>query len=223
MEKEKRHECPQKNSLSITLFSLFLVFQIGLSISGLYKCNEERHQHGLPEISYLQYVISNDFLEITMENWESEFLQMFAYVLLTTFLYQKGSSESKIPGKIESMDRTPDPKRAGAPWPVRRGGLVLRLYQNSLSLTLFLLFAFSLVLHAVGGVGVYNEQAHLHGDPAINIFNYLTTSQFWYESLQNWQSEFFSIAMLVVLTIFLRQKGCPQSKPVDAPHSQTGT
>ena len=107
-------------------------------------------------------------------------------------------------------------------WPVRRGGFILKLYENSLSLALFLLFVISFILHASGGAREYNEQEIAHGGQAISVLQYVVTSKFWFESLQNWQSEFFSIAVLVVLSIFLRQKGSPESKPVDSPHSMTG-
>jgi hypothetical protein len=210
--------------LSITLLGLFFVIQVGLSLVGQRQYNHERADHGQPTVSYLEYVRGPAFLEATMENWESEFLQMFAYVLLTAFLFQKGSAESKDPEKQEAVDRDPRQSRdvENAPWPVRKGGIVLKLYENSLSIALFLLFAIAFVLHAVGGAKVYSQQQTAHGEQAVTVVQYLGTAQFWFESLQNWQSEFFSIGILVLLSIFLRQKGSPESKPVDSPHSMTG-
>lgn len=210
--------------LSITLLSLFFVIQVGLSLVGQRQYNHEQADHGQPTVSYLEYVRGPAFLEATMENWESEFLQMFAYVLLTAFLFQKGSAESKDPEKQEAVDRDPRQSRdvENAPWPVRKGGIVLKLYENSLSIALFLLFAIAFVLHAVGGAKVYSQQQTAHGEQAVTVVQYLGTAQFWFESLQNWQSEFFSIGILVLLSIFLRQKGSPESKPVDSPHSMTG-
>jgi hypothetical protein len=157
-----------------------------------------------------------------MENWESEFLQMAVYVLLTVFLYQKGSSESKDPDEKAEVDREPDPRRPGAPWPVRRGGMILSLYRNSLGIALSALFLLSFVLHAVGGAGEFNEERAQHGSEPLTVVQYLGTSRFWFESLQNWQSEFLSIGVMVVLSIFLRQQGSPESKPVDAAHGETG-
>jgi hypothetical protein len=213
----------RNNGLSLVLAALFLVSIVGQSLVGLRQHDDDRREHGLPEESYASYLASDAFLEATMENWESEFLQMAVYVLLSAFLYQKGSAESKDPDKEEAVDRRPDPKRAGAPGPVRRGGLALTLYRNSLGLAFAALFAVSFVLHAVGGAGDYNEEQSLHGEPGrVSVAQYLGTSRFWFESLQNWQSEFLSIAAMVVLTIFLRQQGSPESKPVDAPHSETG-
>ncbi len=210
--------------LSITLLGLFFVIQVGLSLVGQRQYNNEQADHGQPTVSYLEYVRGPAFLEATMENWESEFLQMFAYVLLTAFLFQKGSAESKDPEKQEAVDRDPRQSRdvENAPWPVRKGGIVLKLYENSLSIALFLLFAIAFVLHAVGGAKVYSQQQTAHGEQAVTVVQYLGTAQFWFESLQNWQSEFFSIGVLVLLSIFLRQKGSPESKPVDSPHSMTG-
>lgn len=210
--------------LSITLLGLFFVIQVGLSLVGQRQYNHDQADHGQPTVSYLEYVRGPAFLEATMENWESEFLQMFAYVLLTAFLFQKGSAESKDPEKQEAVDRDPRQSRdvENAPWPVRKGGIVLKLYENSLSIALFLLFAIAFVLHAVGGAKVYSQQQTAHGEQAVTVVQYLGTAQFWFESLQNWQSEFFSIGILVLLSIFLRQKGSPESKPVDSPHSMTG-
>jgi hypothetical protein len=212
------------HGLSLALFGFFIIFQLGLSGVGQRHYNQEQIQHGQPTVGYLEYVASAGFLEATMENWESEFLQMFAYVLLTAFLFQKGSAESKNPDQSEAVDRDPRQSREkkDAPWPVRRGGIVLKIYENSLALALFLLFLISFMLHAIGGASEYSDQQIAHGAQAVTVFQYMGTAQFWFESLQNWQSEFFSIAILVVLSIFLRQKGSPESKPVDSPHSMTG-
>lgn len=215
----------RRNGLSITLFGLFFVFQAGLSLVGRRQYNQEQAEHGQRALSYLEYLRSGSFLELTMENWESEFLQMFAYVILTAFLFQHGSAESKKLDQTEPVDR--DPRRSrnkrDAPWPVRRGGVVLTFYQYSLSIALFLLFVVAFVLHAVGGAREYSQEQLAHGGQALAVGQYLTTARFWSESLQNWQSEFFSIGALVLLSIVLRQKGSPESKPVDSPHSATGS
>jgi hypothetical protein len=160
-----------------------------------------------------------------MENWESEFLQMGLYVALTAFLLQRGSAESKSLSKQEPVDRDPRQFRnkQGAPWAVRRGGLALLIYENSLSLAFLLLFLISFLLHGLGGVGEYNEEQMYFGKPTVTYWQYFGTSRFWFESFQNWQSEFLAIGCMVVFTIFLRQRGSPESKPVDAPHRQTGT
>ena len=213
------------NGLSLVLFGLFFfTFLVGQSIAGSLEYNQENLEHGQPAITYVEYLGTSHFLEATMENWESEFLQMFFFVVLTVFLYQKGSAESKKPGEKEEVDRDPRKSRnKNAPWPVRKGGLALRLYEHSLSMAFFLLFAFSFLFHAVGGAGVYNDELKQHGKAQhFSVVEYVGTSRFWFESLQNWQSEFLAVGSMVVLTIFLREKGSKESKPVDAPHAQTG-
>ena len=212
------------NGLSITMFALFLVFLVGQSIAGFKTSNSDNEQHGQPPESYGEYLTSGAFVEATFENWESEFLQLGAYVLLTALLIQKGSPESKNPDSNESDEdpraRRDDPE---APGPVRRGGLALAVYEHSLSIALFTLFLVSFVLHALGGHAEFNQQQLEHGAAPVSLWSFVTSSQFWFQSMQNWQSEFLAVAALTVLGIYLRQRGSPESKPVAAPHAQTGT
>jgi quinol-cytochrome oxidoreductase complex cytochrome b subunit len=212
------------NGLSITMFALFLVFLVAQSIAGYKTNNSDNQQHQQPKESYAQYLTSGAFAEATFENWESEFLQMGAYVLLTAFLIQKGSPESKDPGG-DQVDTDPRTQRddPDAPGPVKRGGLVLTLYEHSLSLALFGLFLLSLVFHALGGRAEFNQQQLEHGAAPVSLWSFVTSSEFWFQSMQNWQSEFLAVAVLAVLGIFLRQRGSPESKPVAAPHAQTGS
>jgi hypothetical protein len=211
------------HGLSIALIALFLVSMIGQTWSGWYAYNEEQRSHRQNPIGLVEYLRTGHFGEATFENWESEFLQMAFYVLLTVWLFQIGSSESKRPDVMELVDLDPrdSPQKDKAPWPVRRGGAVLRLYENSLSLAFASLFLLSLALHAATGVRHFNEERSEHGEPPASIGEYVTSSQFWFESFQNWQSEFLSLAAMVGFTIFLRQRGSPESKPVDAPHWET--
>jgi hypothetical protein len=109
------------------------------------------------------------------------------------------------------------------PWPVRRGGIWLKLYENSLFIAFVLLFLASIVGHAFGGLDVFNDDLRENGRPAVSVWGYVTSSEFWYESFQNWQSEFLAVFAIIVLSIFLRQRGSPESKPVMAPDSSTGT
>ncbi len=215
----------RENGLSLVLVTLFVLFWAGQSLVGHREYNNDQQEHRQPEVSYATYLRSAHFWEATAENWESEFIQMFGYVILTAVLYQKGSSESKKLDETEPVDREPR-KRQGrkVPWPVRQGGWVLKLYEQSLSLAFLLFFLFSIFLHALSGSAVYNEEQAAHGQPEhLSVLQYAGSSRFWFESFQNWQSEFLAIAAMVVLSIFLRQRGSPESKPVDAPHSQTGT
>jgi hypothetical protein len=212
----------RNNGLSIVLFVVFALLLCGQAVSGYRNEREERRTHGKPVPTFGAYLHGPGFLEATAENWESEFLQMAAYVWLTVFLFQRGSAESKDPDAPDEVDREPDPERPGAPWPVRRGGWALALYKRSLVLSLLALFAASFVLHAIGGAGAFNEERAEHGGSAISVAQYARTSRFWFESLQNWQSEFLAVLTIVVLSIFLRQQGSPESKPVDASHAETG-
>jgi hypothetical protein len=215
----------RENGLSIVLLSLFLLFWLGQSVAGHHEYNSEQQEHNQPQVGYLSYLGSSHFWEATAENWESEFFQMFGYVILTAFLFQKGSSESKKLGEPEPVDRDPrKSKRKNAPWPVRRGGFILKLYENSLSLAFLLFFLISITMHAMSGARVYNEEQMEHGQPEqLGLLQYAGTSRFWFESFQNWQSEFLAIAAMVILSIHLRQRGSPESKPVDSPHDQTGS
>ncbi len=215
----------RENGLSLVLLSAFLVFWLGQSVAGHREYNQEQRAHGEAEVAYPAYLTSAHFWEATTENWESEFFQIFFYVVLTAFLYQKGSAESKKLDEPEPVDRDPRLARhhPDAPWPVRRGGLALKLYEHSLSLAFLLFFFVAITLHAVSGAKDYSDEQVAHGEPPVGVIQYVRTSRFWFESFQNWQSEFLSIGMVVVLSIFLRQRGSPESKPVDSPHSETGS
>lgn len=212
-----------RNGLSVALVALFLFFMIGQVYFGWQEYNDDQRSHSQPETTLSGYLTTGHFLEATAENWESEFLQMFAYVLLTVKLFQKGSSESKDPEKHEAVDRDPrlSSGKKNAPGPVKHGGIMLRIYENSLSLAFLALFLFSIVVHAIGGAKAHNAERLEHGESPLTVWEYSGSSQFWFESFQNWQSEFLAIGMMVVLSIFLRQRGSPESKPVDAPHRQT--
>ena len=214
----------RENSLSMVMFGFFIAFLAGQSIAGHREYNQDQREHGEPVVGYVEYLGSGHFVEAVFENWESEFLQMGSFVLFTIFLRQKGSPESKkLEGK-EPVDADPrDSRRRRSPGPVRRGGLALAIYENSLTIALFVLFLASLLLHAAGGVSEYNSEQLAHGGQTVSLLAYMGTSRFWFESFQNWQSEYLAVFALVVLSIFLRQRGSPESKPVDHPHDETGT
>lgn len=210
-----------EHGLLVVNIVLFVLFLVGMAVTGWQVSNEELLEHGAAPESFGAFLTSGDFYEAVFENWESEFLQMGAYVVLTVFLFQKGSSESKPIGEPAPQDADPrkhasDPN---APWPVRRGGLVLALYEHSLFLLFILLFVASFVAHAISGAAAYSEEQALHGSPGVSPLEYVGTSQFWFESFQNWQSEFMVVAVLVAASIWLRERGSGESKPVAAPHS----
>ncbi|MGN6292910.1 MAG: DUF6766 family protein [Chitinophagaceae bacterium] len=214
----------KNNGLSLAFIVLFILALAGQILTGFKEHNKEREEEGQPGISMSQYLRSGHFLQATFENWESEFLQMALFVVLTISLRQKGSSESKkCDGEGEDeVDREPSPNRPGAPWPVRKGGWILRIYKHSLTIALLILFICSFIIHLYGSFKDENEQLEIKGLPEESLGTYITQSRFWFESFQNWQSEFLSVFAIVILSVFLRQKGSPQSKPVDAPNEETG-
>jgi hypothetical protein len=210
--------------LTLALLGLFALTLAGQVVAGWRDYNAEAASHGEHAVRLAEYLATGHFLEALFENWESEFLQMGAFVMLTTVLHHRGSAESRRPGVVEPVDVDPRDfaDRDDAPWPVRRGGLVLRLYEHSLGIAFTLLFLASWAGHAIGGWKEYagDQAAHGLAEPAFS--DYLASSRFWFESLQNWQSEFLAIAAMVWLTVYLRQRGSPESKPVHAPHAETG-
>ena len=214
----------RENGLSIAAITLFVLSFVGQVFAGHAVYNQEQRDHGSQEVSIAQYLRTGAFVEATAENWESEFLQMGVFVVLTIFLFQRGSSESKRIEEPEPVDERPEEARGNrdAPWPVRHGGLPLAVYKHSLSIALFALFAVSFAMHVLGGAADYNEQQRAHGGEPVSALGYLMTSRLWFESFQNWQSEFLSVGVLVLLSIWLREQGSSQSKPVSAPHRETG-
>jgi hypothetical protein len=212
----------RNNSLSIVFLGFFVLSLIAQAVTGIKVYNREQAEEGGQQVTMIQYLTTGDFIEATFENWESEFLQMALFVWLSMFLYQKGSSESKDPDKEEEVDRKPNKRRKDAPWPVRKGGFVLAIYKHSLCYTLFLLFLLSFGMHWYGSLKEFNEQQMQKGQATETAMQYLSNSKLWFESFENWQSEFLSVFSIIVLSIFLRQQGSAQSKPVDAPNSETG-
>jgi len=211
------------NGLTIVLLVLFAMSIGGQLVAGWKVASEDALRHGQQAKALTEYTQSPDFLSSVFENWESEFLQMSAYVVLTAFLFQRGSAESRDP---DAPPRDADLKRKamnkGAPAILRLGSIARALYAQSLGLALGLLFVLSFVVHWTQSARVAAQEALEHGEAAPTVFGYLGDPQLWFESFQNWQSEFLSTAVLVVLSIFLRQRESPESKAVAARHSKTG-
>jgi hypothetical protein len=208
------------HGLSLVMTVLFVLAISGQALTGWSVYNDDQKEHGGSTVSFPAYLTTGHFGEAVFENWESEFLQMGLFVVLTVVLRQRGSPESKPMEGDDDVDRPGDPNRPGAPLPVRVGGLLGKVYEHSLSIALLTLFAISFALHVVTGAAAYSAQQEARGEAAVSPIEYLTSSQLWFEAFQNWQSEFMSIGALVVLGIFLRQRGSPESKPVDAPHDE---
>lgn len=209
-----------RNSLSLVLIILMIISLTGQFFTGWTTENKELTENGQSALKINEYLRSGHFIQATFENWESEFLQMMLYVLLTISLRQKGSSESKSLEGKEEVDREPvvHPK---APWAVKKGGIWLKLYQHSLSLAFAFLFLASFILHFYGSLKDFNTEQLMKKEVPITALQYVFESRFWFESFQNWQSEFLAVASLVILSIWLREKGSPESKPVDMAHDET--
>jgi hypothetical protein len=204
------------NGLTIALTAMFLFSMLGMIWSGFAVQNEELREHGAAALDLSAYLASGAFLSALFENWESEFLQMSVYVTLTAMLFQRGSAESRDP---DDPDR---PNDETAPAKRRRNPILSWLYSRSLGLALTVLFVISFAMHWWASLAAANEEAARHGGELQTLASYLTDQQLWFESFQNWQSEFMSTAVLVVLSIFLRHKGSPESKPTGASNADTG-
>lgn len=215
----------KQSSLTIGLLILFLISICGHTLTGFDSYNQERAEHHLQPLEAVSdYIMTGHFISSVFENMESEFLQMAFFVYLTVFLYQIGSSESNpLPWQKSSKQISDDKAEFQYSLDRRRQFPALwRLYEHSLGTALFLLFIISFLLHGYGSWLMTNDQRSWLGKPPIHISEIILESDFWFESFQNWQSEFFSIAVIVVLSIFLRQKGSSQSKRMNAKSLSTG-
>jgi hypothetical protein len=213
----------KRNGLSLTMFGIFAAMLLGQVLSGHQAYLAEQHEHNEAAVGIVQYLTTGHFLEALFENWESEFFQMAFYVLLTAWLVQIGSPESRKPGDAdEPVDG--NLQDAGAPQAARSSNpLVSRLYEHSLSLVLLSLWLLSFLLHAWSGARAFSAEQAAHGSRLVSGWHYFTESQFWFESFQNYQSEFLSLGVILVLGIYLREKNSPESKAPYQPHAMTGT
>lgn len=208
------------NGLSIVLLVITLVLLAAMFWTGLNVFNDELAQHGQAPAGIWQYAVSGHFLSTVFENWESEFLEKAAYVVLTAYLFQRGSAESRDPDEHEKSGPQGDDDPVQGSSALQRSGRWL--YAYSLGLVLAGIFLLTLLLHLTFSWEKANAEAALHGQPAEAYWAHLASANFWFESFQNWQSEFMSTGMLVVLSIFLRYRRSPESKQVNATNAQTG-
>lgn len=209
------------NGLTIALLTVFVSCLVGQALTGWRVEVADAAEHGqTAAISFGSYLGSGPFLSALFENWESEFLQMWAYVMFTAYLFQRGSPESKNPDENEDDLGDPSPN---FPALARKGGWVSKLYEHSLGGALLLLFLLSFGLHFQNSARAANAEALMHGAPPVTAAAYVGDPHFWFESMQNWQSEFFSTAVLIVLAIYLREKGSPESKKLYEPNYKTGS
>jgi hypothetical protein len=220
------------NGLSLAFGALFLI-ALGLqAVAGYNEFNNEEvaHAHLLNQqpdtISFGRYLTSSDFGQAVMENWQSEYLQFALFILGTIWLLQRGSPESK---KLDKAGRESEREQqlgehapAGSPRWARAGGLRTFVFSNSLLIVMFTIFLGSWFAHSVTGRTTYNAQQVEHEQPELSWLEYLGSADFWETTLQNWQSEFLAVGSMVILSVYLRQRGSPESKPVGAAHETTG-
>jgi hypothetical protein len=211
----------RENSLSLFFFTIFVAALIGQAIAGHDLYNEEQAAHGEPTIGIWRYIVSSHFGQAVMENWQSEYLQFALFALATVWLLQRGSPESKEPGKLgieseadQKLGRHSSPK---SPRWARARDLRRAIYSNSLLIVMTAVFFGAWFAQSVTGWTQFNEEQQAHGEATLSWLSYVGTSDFWEATFQNWQSEFLAVGSFVVLTIFLRQRGSPESKPVGAP------
>jgi Domain of unknown function (DUF6766) len=217
----------RENSLSIVFLALFLAALAGQAYAGWHDFNNEALSHHQHTIALGRYLLSSAFGNAVMENWQSEYLQFTLYILLTVWFVQKGSPESKeLTKEGTESDRDQlvgEHARPDSPVWARARGVRLWVYSNSLLLVMGTIWLSSWFAQSVTGWSDYNSDQLVHGDPALSYRQFLGSAHFWEATLQNWQSEFLAVGSMAVLSIYLRQRGSPESKPVGAPHSFTGT
>jgi hypothetical protein len=215
-----------ENSLTLLFFGLLIGALIGQSFAGTADFNAQQLSSGGDAVSWWAYVRSSSFAVDVAENWQSEYLQFALYIVATTWLVQKGSSESKKREEVGTQsDREQKVGRhAGARSPrwARAGGLRTALYGRSLGTVMSFFFLASLAAQAVAGRAAYNHQQLTQNEDPVSFGGYLTAPDFWDRTFQNWQSEFLAVASMAAFAIYLRQRGSPESKLVGAPHDATG-
>jgi hypothetical protein len=217
----------RENSLSIGFLAIFLAALVGESVAGWRLYNEDQVEHGAKGIAYLRYLYSSDFGSGVLENWQSEYLQFSLYIVATVWLVQKGSSESKEPGsegvQSDKQQRVGQYAETDSPAWASAFGFRQTLYSNSLALLMILVFVGSWLGQSVTGWRQFNADQRDHKNPAVAYSQYLQEPDFWNRTLQNWQSEFLAVGSMAIFAVYLRQRGSPESKPVGAPHQETGT
>ena len=217
----------RENGLAIFFGSIFFGSLAAQSLAGQRLVSAEQREHGESSVSWWDYVTSPDYWGAVMENWQSEFLQFALFIGATVWLVQKGSNESKKLGDVglETDEQQEVGRHATARSPrfARADGLVRRLYENSLLLAMGLTFLATWLAQSLNNWRTFTEEQRTHGDAPVSWGRYLLDPDFWEKTLQNWQSEFLAVGVMVVFTIYLRQRGSPESKPVGAPHDETAS
>ena len=217
----------RENGLSLFFFTIFAATLVGQSVAGQHKVNAVQVEHDGATVSWWSYVTSSGFGSAVMENWQSEFLQFSLFIGATIWLVQKGSNESKVladagrESKVKQQIGRNTP--AGGPRWARLDDWRTRIYENSLLIVMTAIFFATWLAQSLNNWREFNSDALEHGDRTVEWTSYLGNADFWERTLQNWQSEFLAVGTMVVFTIYLRQRGSPESKPVGAPHDETAS
>ncbi|MFE6997183.1 DUF6766 family protein [Microbacterium sp. NPDC057659] len=210
------------NALGLFFLLLFLLALGGQAIAGYFRQVEEMTQHGRAPADFIGFVLSPDFVVDVAENWQSEFLQFFLFIAATVWLVQRGSPESKKPGdegrESDEAQMVGTHASADSPGWAKTGGWRTALYGNSLMIVMGTVFVLSWLLQSLAGTIVAGEESAMHGQPAPSWDEYVVSADFWDRTLQNWQSEFLAVGTMVAFSIYLRQRGSAESKPVGTPH-----
>jgi hypothetical protein len=213
-------------SLSLFFLAIFVAAVAGHSIAGHAVYNQEQSAHGGETLSYGGYLFSSHFGEALLENWESEWLQMALFAIAGIYLFQRGSVESKELGDLgtesDEKEKIGPHAEPGSPMLAKLSDWRTGLYSYSLAIALFSIFFLSWLVQSLTGWREFNNEQVEHDEPPISWARYLTYPDFWEKTLQNWQSEFLALGTMTVFTIYLRQRGSPESKPVGSPHIETG-
>jgi membrane protein implicated in regulation of membrane protease activity len=217
----------RENSLSLVFLLFFALAVAGQAFAGWHEFNDEALAHQEETISLGRYLTTSSFGNALLENWQSEYLQFTLYILLTVWFIQRGSPESKEPGEeggeSDEEQLVGEHARPDSPRWARAGGWRLAVYSNSLIIVMASIWVLSWFGQSVTGWSEYNSDQLTHDESTVSWLGYLGTAHFWESTLQNWQSEFLAVGSMAVLSIYLRQRGSPESKPVGAPHGATGT
>ncbi|MFF4006592.1 DUF6766 family protein [Streptomyces sp. NPDC001717] len=225
-DREHRGSFWRDNSLTLAFGTAFLVVLACQAVVGQAEFNEQLTVEGLQPLAFGEYLTSSDFAVDVTENWQSEFLQFFLYIFGTVYLVQRGSPESKkvheAGTESEEEQRMGDHARADSPRWAGTKDWRQTLYSRSLGTVMGLLFVLSWLAQSITGTAAYNDQQLRQLEEPLSWGGYIVTPDFWNRTLQNWQSELLAVAAMVVLSIYLRQRGSPESKPVGAAHHTTG-
>jgi hypothetical protein len=216
----------RENSLGLVFGVLFLIVLTGQAVAGHAEFNQQQLTDGLPPVSLVRYLSSASFGVDVAENWQSEYLQFFLYIWATVWLVQKGSPESK---GLDEAGRESDREQKVGPYAgqdspkwARSTGLRQTLFSNSLGAVMGLIFLLSWLAQSIAGVAAFDERQLADRQDPVTWAAYLKQPEFWNRTLQNWQSELLAVASMAILSIYLRQRGSSQSKPVGTPHTATG-